>query len=237
MQFARSEAADALGRMTAADDAVTQRRCAKTLASLFWRGRAAFVSGSIVSYLPTFATRRPVDIYSISLLSPPPAMPGSAPHSAPSPLAPLLDTLAAQLHTLASAPRGARLLMHTLHVLMTTFLTRKADFGSGSSRTAAAHVFVAAATVASAAAWLKRVPEAAVTLPSMVSLVRLLLDLLSVPVSEEAGEAGLPVRGVSVALGRGNPGGPGMSPRRHTQPDTSLLSAITLFLKGAHSPL
>eukprot|EP00892_Ulva_mutabilis_P009493 jgi/Ulvmu1/6916/UM031_0123.1 len=233
-EFARSEAADALGSMTAAPDTVTQRRCGKTLASLFWRGRAAFVSGSIISYLPAFATRRAADVYSISLLSPPPAMPGSAPHSAPSPLAPLLDTLATQLHTPALAPRGQRLLMHTLHVLVATFLTHKGDFGTGSARTAAAHVFVAAATVASGAAWLRRVPDADVALPAMIGIVRLLLDLFAVPVGEATADVVLPVRGVSMALGRGNPGAPAMSPDkdRAAPRDSSLLSAITLFLKG-----
>lgn len=219
--------------MASSPDPVTQRRCAKALASLFWRGRAAFVAGSVILYLPAFASRRPVDMYSISLLSPPPAMPGSAPHSAPSPLAPLLDTLAAQLHTPASAARGARLLTHTLRILITTFLCRKGDFVSGSSRTAAPHVFVAAATLASGAAWLRRIPEPSVMCPALVGIVQMLLDLFAVPVGEDSGESRLPVAGVSVALGRGNPSGAAAtSPGRDDPPDTSLLSGITLFLKG-----
>lgn len=234
LQFSRSEAAETLGNMASASDAATQRRCARTLASLFWRGRSAFVAGSVVSYLPAFASRRPADIYTISLLSPPPPMPGAAPQVALSPLAPLLDTLAAQLHTPASARRGVWLLMHTLRVLMTTLLCRKADLHPGNPDTApttASHVFVAAATVTSAVAWLKRVPDPAAMLPAMIGVVQMLLDLFAVPVAEGVVEGPLPVRGVSVTLGRGNPVA-ATTPGRDAPRDTSLLSSISLFLKG-----
>lgn len=222
--------------MASSSDPGTQRRCAKTLASLFWRGRAAFVAGSIVPFLPAFASRRPADFFTISLLSPPPAMPGAAPHSAPSPLAPLLDTLAAQLHTPESAPRGVRMLMHTLRILMTTFLCRKADLNPGNPGapfTTASHVFVAAATVASAAAWLTRTPDPAAALPAYIGLVQMLLDLFAVPVAEDAAEGALPVPGVSTALGRGNPAA--AAPGQDAPQDTSLLSPISVFLKGVPS--
>lgn len=165
-------------------------------------------------------------------------MPGAAPHSAPSPLAPLLDTLAAQLHTPASAPRGVRLLMHTLRVLLTTFLCRKADLNPGIPGvvpTTAQHVFVAAATVAAAAAWLRRVPEAAAALPAMIGLVQMLLDLFAMPVAEEGDDGGVPTRSMPAALGRGNMTGPLGSPGRESPPATGMLSAISIFLRGVHT--
>jgi hypothetical protein len=216
-----------------ASDPTTRRRAARMLASLFWRGRSRsvrdalqpFTQGPAFSQGPTFPQKA---LDRISLLSPPPTSSSSDRVTA---LTPLLDTLATQLQTPATARSGSELLLDTFHVLLTTFLCRKGDVHAGlagSTHATAQHTFVASSTLSSTVAWLQKLPDVTVKVPAMLAIVCKMLDLLTVPVEDSSREDNVPQASGMLQTMSNSARGPPSPP----EVANDLLSPISHFLQG-----
>lgn len=237
VQFARNENRDALKSMMVAPDPITRRRVARILASLFWRGRSASVRDALKTFIQGPALYRAVPqkaLAAISLLSPPPP---PAPSSDPTlhvstALSPLLDALAEQLSTPATASRGSALLLDIFHILLTTFLCRKGDIHAGLAGTTHStthHAFVTSATISFTVGWLQKLPDSSVSIPAMLNVICTMLDVLTVPVDDCFEEENVQqASGMLQTL----PNSVRAHPRDADVPN-DLLSPISHFLQGA----
>lgn len=199
--------------MLAATDATTAARAAQLLATAFWHDRAAEARDAAIEGLALKRVPDAATMAAAALLPPPPQPGASGSDSA-------ADALVAALRAPTTARGAARILVDAVAQLFATALACKQDLGpQGGARSTGQHLMIVVATLAAAVQWLRVLQHSAQRGP-MLRLVRLLLEMLTVPRPSGADDD-------SARHGGGRAAADGAhSPAPH-------LSPISLFLQGA----
>lgn len=214
MQVQKEAARRKLEAMLSCTGATTKARTAQLLAAAFWHERAAACRSTAAEGLQSLPDA--TALAKAALLPPPP---GAA--SPDRSLEPSVAAAALTAALRAPDPVATSVLMDTVSELIATALVCKQDLiaqSAAGARTLGQHLLVVVGTLAAAAQWLRTLPHS-VQQPSMLHLVRLLLETLTVPRPASIDDS------AQHQPGRSDTGA-------HTCASDIHLSPISLFLQG-----